>query len=77
MSDKESVVEKLIGGHHVTDFEKELCSLLNKHGYDSFAEVPDYVLARYLVDNISIITSFLIRKTQHEIGSIKKEYLNS
>lgn len=34
------------------EFEKELRQLLNKHGVDSFAGIPDYILSEFVVDSI-------------------------
>lgn len=33
----------------VSDFEKDLSVVLNKHSMDAGANTPDYVLARYLI----------------------------
>lgn len=30
------------------DFKKQLTSLINRYGYDSACETPDYILAEYL-----------------------------
>ncbi|MBO7715829.1 MAG: hypothetical protein J6S85_19860 [Methanobrevibacter sp.] len=32
----------------MTDFKKELTSLLNKHGWDDACETPDFILAEYV-----------------------------
>jgi len=40
-----------------SDFEKELCDLINKHSLESESNTPDYLLAKYLVGCLSLFAS--------------------
>lgn len=39
----------------ILEIEKDLAAVLNKHGVDSMAGVPDYILASYLVTCIAAL----------------------
>ena len=37
------------------NFEKEVEGLINKYGIDNFAEIPDFILAQYVVNSIKAL----------------------
>lgn len=38
----------------MTSFQKELCSLLNKHSKENESNTPDFILAEYLIGCLKV-----------------------
>lgn len=48
------------------DLEKDLAEVLNRHGIDASAKVPDYILASYVVTCIAALKSAKVAQVAHE-----------
>lgn len=50
----------------LSDFEKDIASVLNKHGIDAQAKTPDYILAAYVTTCIAALKSAKVAQAAHE-----------
>ena len=48
------------------EFHKELKELINKHNIDKDCNIPDYILAYYLISNIYTYKGVLEKVRKHE-----------
>lgn len=46
--------------------EKDLAEVLNRHGVDAMSNIPDYVLAKYIVSLIAAAKSLVIDIAKHK-----------
>lgn len=47
-------------------FEKEIASVLNKHGVDSQTKTPDFILASYITTCIAALKAAKLAQEAHE-----------
>jgi hypothetical protein len=43
----------------MSDFRKELTDLINRHSKENESNTPDFILAEYLIDSLSLFNSTL------------------
>lgn len=48
------------------NFERKLATLLNANNIDSYADTPDYILAKFITEIIVSTAYFEIRKASHK-----------
>ena len=49
----------------LVEFEKELSALINKHCIESVGDIPDFMLAGYLVDQIRLLGETIDMRDMH------------
>lgn len=47
----------------MTEFERELTSLLNRHNQENGSDTPDYILARYLSGCLRLFNATVIQRS--------------
>ena len=50
----------------IKDFENDIAEVINKHGLDKFANMPDYVLAKYVTTCLASLKTANEEKRLHE-----------
>jgi hypothetical protein len=48
-----------------SDFEKELCELINKYSKENLSNTPDYILASYLIRCLDAFNYTMVLKNSH------------
>jgi hypothetical protein len=53
-------------------FEKELTSLINAHGIDGFANIPDFIIAKHLISHLAVVSD-MVQRLDEFFNSHKKD----
>lgn len=56
--------------HPDFEFQRELTTLINKHGIDARLSIPDFILCNHLLDTLSSLTNLKVSILNHELGGI-------
>lgn len=54
--------------HPDFEFQRELTTLINKHGFDTKLSMPDYIVCNFILENLSALTNLKVSLLRYGLG---------